>query len=351
MTLNQSWHRMIKVPNGDIPDVLAAVMRDDLTNADILSLVRHATAVAKAYLRLRYWQYFPRFEDAGYSLHDVAIRCITILFLPDDTSLCPRIRNGLATILQSNAHPDADDFTRAFRALVTQSVENSVPQVLGELDPWYKKVLRNVSDHIHESACHSMQGFHETLIHRAAVEELHCELPEYPAESLLADLFDLHPASDSAADLIEHIFDILDGQTSHRRILPLSVIVRTLRDYFVLRFEMEESDEMHIEATMIRNDLLALVPSIVQEGVDTVLHGYLMREEITTDQAACFTEAAHQYLRELLDGQESPVDWYFDIHFRAMPCNGDTAWRKNQLRYFLKVVRQLFIKRGRQFFS
>ena len=337
----------MKLSSEDLRDILLAAVDDSFTEYDFLRLVRYSEAVATTFLRMKHQRYRTLIEHAGYNFASAGQVCVESLFLPKSMERCHKLRGSLLALTPSPHALPPLTLQNLLHRIIALAVQQSIPLLLAESDPYYKKVLRITQDRLRTSRFEKLEGFHETWYHRSD-SELRLELPRFPEDELLAEFSKIARHNAPVATLVEAVFDLLDQQTEYRRVLTVNLVVATVRDFLWLFWEPNDHEEPEFDQSVCDVNLLDLVPQAVSQANSKVLVGYIRRLSLSESEAQLFSQSAEKYLRDLAT---KDCGSHYEYYSAVFPTVSKLAYRNGKrslFEYYISVVKNCFFLLAKQ---
>jgi hypothetical protein len=329
-----------------------SLLQSSISPVQLSRLVNRAIRIASGILRARFSRYLVILYDAGYTAESAAARCIENLFLPRQDVPCARLTEYLRDQLGSDAALFNGDCERLLQRCVYFNVQRGIPDMLGEFDPQYGKILRLVQDALSKDSPYRKQrGFFEDMVARGTDEELRLEQPAMPPDAIVAQLSRRASPDDSTTALIGHVFDILDEEPRVRRIIAVSQLVTVLRDFFNLYWKFDRADEEEgAEELFDQGDIERITEPVVRELTAGVFASYLRRGVLADAEIGHLTSAVRALLYDLASGTTVP---WFEYHEREFPDISYDEYRdehRARFEYVLGSAKELFLLRCRKYF-
>ncbi len=329
-----------------------SLLRSSISAVQLGRLVHRSIHIAAGMLRARFSRYLIILYDAGYTAESAAARCVENLFLPQNGLPCARLTAYLRDQIESDSASLNGDCERILQRCVYFNVQRGIPDMLGEFDPQYGKILRLVQDALTKSSPYRRQrGFFEDMITRGKGDNMQLELPALSTDTLVARLSRRASPDDSTAVLIGHVFDILDEEPQVRRIIAVSQLVTVLRDFFNLywRFEQEEDGETGDEL-FDQGDVERIMEPVIRELRSGILASYSRRGVLEEEDIRHMAGAVRSLLHDLASGTAAP---WFEYHEKEYPHIGYEEYRdqhRARFEYVLGSAKELFLLRCRKYF-
>jgi hypothetical protein len=345
------------MPDHRLKEWICGLLDGVIREPELQRLIQHCINMAKEMLRLRHWRQMNLLLRDEYKLETLASRCIEDLFLPVHGETCREIRRYFRALDPSlDLLPEADVEVH-LRRIVSVTVQQTVMELMGEVDPVYRKILRNVQDVLRESdAFETEERFNEKWIFHSATPPARRAGQEIPFEDLLTALM-ASIRSDTTA--VAGINAALSAARMAEQFSPgvrLHTLVKVLRALFQAHYDihvateggaadrredaeaMEEMEELErrLRGSALHVHRSALIP-YVRKGVMSEEAAERMRDVILA------------YLRDLLDGEARPLHEY---HRDAFPHISYEAYRTTErarFEYVAKLARNHFFKSGLDF--
>jgi hypothetical protein len=341
----------ISMSDNNLLEALRSVVRGKVSEYELSQLIHAAIANASVILLSRYRRYLAIFRDAGYDLEAAASRCIEELFLPRDARPCYRLADYMEQECGDMDEISAERCEHVFRRVIYLQIAQQVPDMLGEFDSPYRRILRLVSHCLsHNPAFCKVDGFLEEHFHRCRPDRMLQEKQRMPAELLVGELFVRTTDTDHVAQLVAHVFDILDDQDRYRRMLTQASIVEIIRDFHAMRWEHSSSTE---EKDMLfdAGDRDRLLHPTVEHVRNTVVRSYMDKEVLDEESAEKYLRAVHSMLEDL--SKNAALSWYFyyEREFNGLSYEKYRTAERSRFEYVMGLAKKNFVHRCKEYFS
>ena len=336
----------------ELHQTFEALLRSSISTTQMTRLVNRSIRLAAGLLKARFSRYLVIFSDAGYDLEGAAARCVEGLFLPQGDVPCARLTTYISGEIEGQGQMLNGDCDRMLRRCIFFSVQQSIPDLLGEFDPQYRKILRLVTDTFAQDGQYRRErSFFDDVVWRGHGRDLQRHRPAMTSDEIVTQLSRRASPEDSTTVLVSHVFDILDEQHDVRRMLAVSTIVTALRDFFHLywRFCAEEDEEG--PALFEEGDSERLIGPVVEGIQSGILRSYVERGVLDATQAGGFGSAVRSMLADLAEG--STVPW-FEYHEKEFPGISYEEYReqhRGRFEYVLGSAKELFFQNCRRYFG
>lgn len=291
------------------------LLDERIDERDLRHLIRATIAFAEVTLRRVYWRHMISYRRAGYTPESLAARCIEDLFLPNRGRRCFELCLYFERIETLRTLDDAEVVV-ALRKLVTNKVHQSLFDLAGEVDPEYKKILRNIMDAIRASdEFYLREHLADRLICARSIGDAALSNAEMPVDELLVIFAATTSRDDSAALMLRQLFVILSEQATYRRCIALSSCAALFKEFFRIEFKhvFRESDEA--EAGLPGIDRRSLIEETISFTRRSLLDRYESRGVYDRHATALIEAALHQMIGDWLDGELAPLYHYYAEHF------------------------------------
>lgn len=341
----------ISMSDNHLLGALRSVVRGNVSENELSQLIHSAISTASAILLSRYRRYLPILRDAGYCLESAASRCIEDLFLPRAEQPCYRLADYLGKECDVMSDDAAERCGRAFRRVIYLQIAQQVPNLLGEFDSPYRRILRLVSHCLsHNPALRKVEGFLEDHYHRCAPENLLQEQQRMPSDLVVGELFVRTTDTDHVAQLVAFIFDILDDQERYRRMLTQAAIVEIVRDFHAMRWEQSSAPEDH-RMVFDAGDRDRLLEPTVDHVRKTVVRSYMEKNVLNEESASKYLRAVHSMLEDL--SRNAALSWYvyYEREFNGLSYEQYRAEERSRFEYVMGLAKKNFVHRCKEYFS
>jgi hypothetical protein len=335
----------------DMSSHLAAALHGQLTERIVGDLILAAARLATGMLRTRFSRYQAVLEHVGYTMEGAALRTIENLFLPAAQVPCARLRAAIETEGVDPATLSPREAEQLFRRFVFLEVQQTIPDLLGEFDNDYRKILRIVREHLTgKNGYASMHGFYEDHFFRVSRESRLLEQPAIPQDELVGEVAASMLGDETARAVIDRIFDVMESQDTWRRTLAVGVIVNTVRDCFQF-FHTSDVEVADHESTEFRTDLDLLIQPAIAFIRRRILASYIRRNVVEPTEADAMAQAAEDMLRDLASQQAQNWFHYFSTHFPDVPAEEYRRTRRIRFEYVMGAAKESFLLHCRHFFQ
>ncbi len=336
----------------ELQQTFDSLLHSSISTVQLNRLIHRSIRVAAGILRSRFRRYLVILNDAGYTAESAASRCVENLFLPNEDIPCARLTDYLRSENVLRGSTLNGDCERVLQRCIYFSVQQNIPELLGEFDPQYRKILRMVLESIAKNPVYRRhKGFFDEMVSRASDEDIRLHLPALTADEIMARLSRRASPDDATHALITHVFDILDEDPEVRKILPISQLVTILRDFFHLYWTFDSGeDRTEGEEMFDTSDVDRLISPIVDEIAGGVIRSYLNRSVIGADEADRLVSAVRSMLQDLASGTAAP---WFEYHEQEFPDITYEEYRESlrgRFEYVLGSAKELFIQRCQKYF-
>ena len=334
-----------------IPDALRHVANGRISEQQLSMLIHAAISDATAILLSRYRRYLPIMRDAGYTAESAASRCIEELFLPRGEQPCYR----LAEYLRQHCPENLEGFRRAappaMRRVIYLQLGQQIPELLGEFDSPYKRILRIVSQSLAGNpAMKRVDGFLEDHYHRCPVDRMLQEKERMPQDEIVGELFVRATEGEHIAQLISYLFDVLDDQDHYRRILTQANIVEIIRDYHAMRWAQSDIHEAR-HTRFHADDKRRILDPTVDHVRRTVVKSYLQKDVLNEDSADKYLRAVSAMLEDLAGN--SMLRWYvyYEREFNGLSYEQYREAERGRFEYVMGIAKKNFLARCKEYFT
>ncbi|MBR9979381.1 MAG: hypothetical protein KFH87_14965 [Bacteroidetes bacterium] len=351
-----------------------------MTTRQLNHLVHRSIHIATGMLQSIFSRYKLLLDQAGYSIESAAARSIESMFLPLHGIPCLQLEKRLRyeisvwetrhtpdiitdgagdtvstvmPVMEEITVPPAEDCPQLLDRCVYSAILLWIPEMLGEFDPQFRKILRMVNETISKNPRYSKQpSAYDDVISRGVVSDENEMLPSLPNDELLARLAREASPTQSTASLLDSCFDILQADPDVRHQLSINSLVTVLRDLFHLHWRFVEEDRLERESAnpFHQLDRELIIEPIVTRISDTILQSYVDRDIFDNAKKAHYRNAVRNMLNDLAEGR--PVRW-FDYHEHEFPDISYEVYReirRSRFEYVLGNARELFILRCQKYF-
>lgn len=336
----------------ELRNTLESLLQASVTSVQLSRLIHRSIRIAAGILKSRFSRYLIILRDAGYTAESAASRCVEGLFLPHQSIPCARLTNYLRNECTLDNATLNGNCEQILQRCIFFNIQQNIPELLGEFDPQYKKILRMVLETVSkDSRYRRHRDYLDDMISRTEDAHLHLERELIPADALVAELSRLASPDESTHALVGKVFDILDDSTDVRRIIPLGLLVTVLRDFFQLYWTFASPEEGADDVNLFDiGDIDRLIQPIINELSEGILTSYLQRGTMQSEEVEHFSKAIHSMLHDLANGNAAP---WFEYHQQEFPQISYEEYRdtyRGRFEYVLGSAKELFTLRCQKYF-
>ncbi len=323
----------------DIKELFVLLLTDRARERDIARLAHTCHALAKSLITSFHTRHLRHFSLAEYSTESFAWRCITDLFLPRNGESCHELRTYLRQRFPDPSLCTAEEAAIALRTVVSKKVSQTIPEIYGELDPDFRRLLRNILRHVKGSGGYTLvHSVHGLLVLRVNAHIPLREKAEMPGDELLRLLAERGRAGDAASHLVDAVFDIFSAQTEYRRLYPLLGLAALLRDFHALHKPAVEQVNDPTTVSMEREGVQRRVDRAV-EHVGEILLRYTQRGSVPRERAGALRLMMRRVFEDMADGEcRTLYDYYHAAFGTDSYIEYRDLWR-SKVEYLFRVGR------------
>lgn len=369
---------VIRMREEELRHTFECLLHGSMTTGQLNRLVHRSIHIAAGMLKSIFNRYHLLLEQAGYSTESAAARSVENLFLPLQGRPCAQLDKRLryeisvwearrtsdtitgdagdtvSTVMEEIIVPPAEDCPQLLDRCVYSAIMMWIPEMLGEFDPQFRKILRMVNETISKNPEYSKQpSAYGDVISRGVVSDENEMLPSLPNNELLVRLAREVSSEQSTAVLMDSCFNILQADPHIRHQISVNSLVTVLRDLFYLHWRFFEDDKLEgelAEDPFHQLDRELIIEPIVTHISDTILQSYVARGICDSADREHYRNAVHNMLNDLAEGR--PVRW-FDYHAHEFPDISYEAYRetrRSRFEYILGNAREMFVLRCQNYF-
>ncbi|MFZ1729564.1 MAG: hypothetical protein WBQ23_14565 [Bacteroidota bacterium] len=336
----------------ELRQTLESLLRSSVSSVQLSRLIHRSIRIAAGILKSRFSRYLVLLYDAGYTPESAASRCIEGLFLPHHDIPCARLTTFVRNACEGNGLSLNGDCEQVLQRCIFFNVQQNIPELLGEFDPQYKKILRMVMETVAKDSNYQRhRDFLEDMISRGPGESIQMEFPALTADELVAELSRRASPDDSTHVLVGKLFDILDDNAHVRRIVSISQLVTVIRDFFHLYWSFSSPDESkEIDRLFENGDIERIAQPILEALSSGILATYAKRGTLTREDAQHFLSAVSSMIADLASGEAAP---WFEYHEQEFPHVSYEEYRdtyRGRFEYVLGSAKDLFFLRCQKYF-
>ena len=342
--------------NEEIKLFIGKILDCSIDRVELARFINGCIGISRSILSTMYWKQLAHFIKSGYTPTSVACRCIEKLFLPRNGITCYELHRFFSAKWEDLSLVPVEEVTLTLHHLLRNKLSQQFSELYGELDPQYKKILRNIHVAINKSGgFRLLQHVKGTYMHRASEAKLSLELPSFPLDALLQELMQHARAGDDVPDLVDKIFLILRAQSSYRRALLVSDITAVIRDFYFIHYrhfveaEGEEQPEAHDEKLFL-DILRRLSRETVAVIEKTVLCNQIHKSKITSADSGKLTQAMQRYLEDICQKETKSL---FEYYVEQFPETTHAKYRtviRKRFEYLMARTKEEFIARCKTYF-
>ncbi|MCL5031123.1 MAG: hypothetical protein M1480_19125 [Bacteroidetes bacterium] len=285
-------------------------------------------------LNKKYHKHKTFFSINGISFIDVAVDSISPLFVVNETFNSTEINKSLATWGKKiSSEREASFFVYS---VVWKRVDQTVNQILAELDPLFGKILTNIIYHVKQNGCKRIYYFGQAY------------LVETGNAKITGTLIDEHEFNDIPVELIKNTYDkiikdlidYIKKRTNHFPAIPLMNLATRIKNLYanqtVLLDFIEENHEFSIYINQILKESLERMDSFIDIN-------YVAKGKLSDSEGEIFKIALKEIAIDLTDGGIShSIKDYIIPHFADFNNHEVKDKYHNILDYLYRLLKKDF---------
>lgn len=287
-----------------LEEVLALLLRGELSHAGTETIFHAALAHARGYIRWLVWHRNYSLLPLGLSVDDVAIDAIAELLSEIDGERMERLRGALREVVAQHAETNLP-LDLAFKAVVLRTVRLNLARVFTEIHPFRARLLRALRRHVQATASFTrhdgIAGYWYSLARTDPCLELPAAPPEVLRAMLTASDHHAHPAASVLANLLESLrrFPALRQAVSEEDVLDLTLQV-IQADHVAATPADTRDDDLPLDAASITQEILDVLESLRP----WVHRSYVARGKLSESEASAMLLAAERYVTDLASAED-----------------------------------------------
>lgn len=274
---------------------------------------------------------------AGYSIEDCAVMSNEELFNSRNGIRAYELVQFFRERFGDRADVPSEECLIALRTILYRKVRQTIVDIAGEVDPIYRKVLRNITDILKRKpdVFQSRSFFNDSLIyHKAWSTRLDLHKPEMPGDELLTVLSSHETSDKDTSGLIDLLLRVVQEDESSRNAISKSTIAAVLREFYLIY--SDENDRA--EPSTLMNSLEFELPDAIDRTID------YLRSDILKKSGPDYEEEVAYYSRSvrsmLEDICQQNARRLFDYFHEQFPSCSYKEYRKNGRNRFEYVMHQ-----------
>ena len=335
----------------DLKVIVIAVLRDALTEKQIASLAYYCHTIAKSLISNFHSKHVRNFIHLEYDLDSFAWRCIEDFFLTRKNIRCNELKQYLSIKFPDIEIISPQEISIAIRNLISNKISQTIPEIYGESDQTFRKILRNVTRYLKNGNDYQIKQFvFGTLVYRSSTDPL-LHHPEFPDEELRARFAEYARFEMQTTSLIDALFTMLDGQTKYRRALTLLTIITLIRDYFYQTEQPENEQVENFTTEMERGEVIRIIDRTSEFMSNGILQKYVERGTLKQSDLLCMKNAITSYLTDLSDGGFKPLAEYHKEQFPRVTYKQYRCNHRSKFEYVMSIAKERFGNECEKYFG
>jgi hypothetical protein len=309
---------------------------------DIDLLVRHLRRMASFVLHVRHRRAVQRFAAMGYTLADIALRSVEHLVLEKGGVRCCRLHRYLSVTFVDRERLTDAAVEEALGRVLHTSVQDTVAELLAELDPEYSRIRRTILANLRCDTRFTVEhGAFRIIVRMNGEEAGSRQCSDTTSDELLGRLAAEVRYTASVRELVEALFAVT-REAGERACLPLGTIVHVVHQYYRLYHRVECVAEPAVMAPLDEERMTQLRSRAVNTVRGTLLRRYAQRQLVTDEEATAIVKALESFLDDLMRQEQKPLfEYYRDAHpdadYEAYRCR-----ERNRFEYIMQVGKDAF---------
>lgn len=330
--------------------LLLALSNDLISHTQLTELVKTSRLIIQAYLINYRSKVLNLIDRNGITIADLAFDCIADAFSRNDESKFYIVRKFISSLNQNISETEPVHLYMAYRAFLIKVTEAQLSKLYSETDPIGAKILRNVKDVVRNSD--KFKFLKEVRGQLLVVNENNTNdsRREYPIEKLLAE-FTPNVGDVNTKSLLNHLYEILNGQKEYERAILSSDVVRVLKKYYNADvISSQEINENSLASPLYKDGFEDYEVDQVKQKVEKyikekILLDYFVKGKLSKEESECI----YLTIRDII------CDWYYGVetkdsvysYLKARYSIERDEYLKNyktKIEYLVKLTRDEFAK-------
>ncbi len=274
---------------------------------------------------------------AGYSIEDCAVMSNEELFLSRNGIRAYELVQFFRERFGDKEDAPSEECLIALRTILYRKVRQTIVEIAGEVDPVYRKVLRNISDLLKRKpdVFQSRSFFNDSLIyHEAWSTRLDLHKPEMPGDELLTALSSQATSDKDTSALIDLLLRFVQEDESYRNAISKSTIAAALREFYLIY--SDENDRA--EPSTLMNSLEFELPDAIERTIAYLRNEILKKSGTDYErESALYSRTVRSMLEDIC---QQNVRRLFDYFSEQFPNCSYEEYRKNGRNRFEYVMHQ-----------
>jgi len=288
---------------------------------------------------------------AGYSINDCAAMSIEDLFVTRNTIRAYELVQFFSTRFGEITDVPSAECIIALRTILYRKVQQTIVEIAGEVDPIYRKVLRNISDLMQRRSdvFQSQSFFNDSLIyHKAWSPRLELHKSEMPGDALLVRLTTAARKESDTASFVDLLLRHVEGNPSCRNAISKTTIAAVLREFYLIYSDENRS----VEPSTMMYSLEFELPDAIDRTLRYLHHDILKSDGAGYDKEVIGYCGAVRCMLEDISRQN--VRRLFDYFSEQFPdCSYEDYRRngRNRFEYIMHRAKEFFFDECKKLLS
>jgi hypothetical protein len=304
--------------------------------AGLRDFVSLCTKIADSHLRRKYFRVQPLVRSFCGSTRDMALDCIADLFQRNEEGVLVQVKTYFGGI---NWRSSSEQELMAFLCRLVFSKTNiGIFRMYTEQDPIFSKLLRNIK--LSLNTFHNftlVECFGEHYLQPAGCEALG-HLPQVDAAYLKSILGAGSSTDTTIPALMARLSHALREQSDYRRLVPLMMLVRVLKSYFI----EEEGPAAHVtlpEDAFLLREAAGLIREQCEAVKREMWKQYVDTGKVEQNVYEGYFEVIEPLLSDKLIGNDGDVLSYYQRLKSKWPDLNEAQYRRKERSRFEYLVR------------
>jgi len=313
------------------------------TQRDVMLLANACQALAASLIALFHRRHLSHFSLGGYDASSFAWRCIEELFIPRSDESCHELRKYLMSLFPDGSPAD-EELAIALRRIVSRKISQTVPELYGELDPHFGRILRGVKRRLRTAGQYELlESVNGAIAMRANSCDPLLHLSAPPEDTLMLLLSERADPGITVSVLVDLVFDALGSQSEFRRALPLMVVAMLINDHMKATTPRADMTVDPVSTNSDREHVRAAIDKTVALISRTIIAGYVRRKRFSLEDGENMRRVLDAALQGLADGDKLPLFEHFKKIFPFTPYREYRQRWRIRLEYLYSTAKENLI--------
>ncbi len=311
---------------------LELIRLDNIDRQSLREFIEICTGISLKYLNKRHYKLKTIFSVNNILFEDIAVDAVAPLFIKYNSLNITGMQKSLT---DWDKKLDSESGASFFlHKLIWNRTDQTVVKLLGEIDPVYKKLLKNLIYNAKNTGYKKISYMGELYLIEDSKTEINGTLISESDFNNIPSAF----LNGKLNSVIHNIIEYIKKETKSFPAIPLNLLVKRLKRLYLERIDNPDSFTVNFEISFDLNNILK---SSLQNVLNKLNNDYVAKEKLTVSEGESFKLAIKDIVLDLKDGgMNRGMEEYLKPYFINVSVSDLKTRYHNLFAYLVKLLKK-----------